>query len=192
MSIKTKEIIDQLDSILQVTLLEQEDEDKKKSPPPEEITSTGTSPETQPEKTTPTETPPVGDETMNTQVPGGDEMGGMAGMGMGMGEEDPNQFDMTTLGRVYELRKIYARLVSIESHLSDSSDINLLRVRNYTLQAIELFEMIAANLKKFETKLPDIIVLFYKFIDRIYAVVVKYYKEKQEKDDKKDKRSPTF
>jgi hypothetical protein len=177
MTTKTKNIINQLDSIFKVIMLEQEED----APPSEDETGGGG------EEGMGDEAGGMGDEAggMGDEAGGmGDEAGGMGGMGYGMGGEEKNDFDITTLGRIYELKKIYSRLVSIESHLADSSNINLLKVRNYTLQAIELFELISSNLDKFKDKLTTIIVLFYKFIDVIYSVVSKYYIDKEKKENK--------
>ena len=100
----------------------------------------------------------------------------------GMGEEPPK--DPQELGKIYELKKIYSRLVSIESYLSNSSDLVLLKLRNHVSQAIELFETLAANIKSYENKLNDIIITFYEFIEMVYKILRIYY-DKKRKEDKR-------
>ena len=100
----------------------------------------------------------------------------------GMGEEPPK--DPQELGKIYELKKIYSRLVSIESYLSNSSDLTLLKLRNHVSQAIELFETLAANIKSYEGKINDIIITFYEFIEMVYKILRIYY-DKKRKEDKR-------
>ena len=78
---------------------------------------------------------------------------------------------------------MYSRLVSIESYLSTSSDVILLKLRNYVSQAIELFETLAANINSFKDKLDDIIVMFYEFIEMIYKILRLYYDKKRKEDN---------
>lgn len=163
---------------------EKEEDEKKKnlvSPepvPPEEV---GEVPEEEPE-----ETPEVA-PTAGGQVPpaAGGEMGpeGMPGeeLGMGAAEEEPKT--ASEIGRIFELKKIYSRLVSIESHLEDSSDIILLKLRDYVSRAIDLFETLASNLDSFKEELDNIIVLFYKFLEIVYVLLKKYYKIKRKEDE---------
>ena len=86
---------------------------------------------------------------------------GNAGMGMGMEEEEPKE--PKELGRIYELKKIYTRLVSIESYLSTSSDETLIKLRNYVSRAIELFQLLISNIDSYTDKIDDIIVHFINF-----------------------------
>jgi len=99
------------------------------------------------------------------------------GMGIsGMEEEEPKT--PSEIGRIYELKKIYSRLVSIESFLSTTSDLTLLKLRDYISDAVSLFETLASNLGSFKDKLDKIIVLFYEFLDIVYMMVKEYYKIK--------------
>jgi undecaprenyl pyrophosphate synthase len=102
-------------------------------------------------------------------------MGGMGGMG---GMEEPVQ-DLTSqeIGRLYELKKIYTRLMSLESYLSASTDESLLKLRNIVGQSVELFEIIITNFKQYKDKIDDIIVIFYKFLDQSYTLLRNYYKQ---------------
>jgi len=116
---------------------------------------------------------------------GGDMGAGMdTGMdtGMGMGEQEEEK-TAGELGRIYELKKIYARLTSIESYLSNESSETLSEIRTYVSQSIELFEIISSNFNSYKDKLDDIIVMYYKFIKETYNQVRDYFK-KESKESK--------
>jgi len=109
---------------------------------------------------------------MGAEMPGG-EMGDM-----GMGMEDPNEQKLTSseIGKVFELKKIYARLISIESHLSSTTDTSLLQMRGIVAQAMELFETVIANFEQYKEQINEIIVTFYKFLDLTYGLLQSFYK----------------
>lgn len=159
--------------------LEQDEEEKKKKPappeepvPPEELVPEEPIPETG------GELPPVtGGEMGVGEVPGEE-----AGIGMGMpGEEEPKT--SSEIGRIYELKKIYSRLMSIESYISSSSDTSLLKLRSYVSKAIDLFETLASNLDSFMGELDNIIVMFYKFLELVYSLLKKHYEAKEKEDE---------
>jgi hypothetical protein len=130
--------------------------------------------------TDPTLTTPMGAAGGGTpQVPGvGDpNIGGMGGFGM------PQQEPLKTppeIGRIFELKKIYAKLMSVDSFLSTSSDPELLKLRSYVTKSIELFETLVANLDSFKLKLDDTIVMFYKFLEEVYHILTNYYASNSE------------
>ena len=132
------------------------------------------------------EMPPEGAEGMEG-MPGEEGMGGMEGMGMEEETKSPSE-----IGRIYELKKIYTRLTTIESYLSDTSDTDLLRVRLLVSKSIELFEILSSNIPSYQPpKAPketidEIIVMYYKFLKQVYESVAKYYKDKQSKVMKTD------
>jgi len=112
--------------------------------------------------------------------------GGMQDPSMmgGMGEEQdktPKQ-----IGRTYELKKIYSRLLSIQSYLSFTSDVVLQKLRKYVTEAIELFEVLVSNIDSFlhhDDIIDEIIVIYYDFLGEVYNILHKYYeKKKSEKD----------
>ena len=143
--------------------LEQEDPDEEEE-------------ETVPDEEARAEEPPT-EEPVPTKPRMEPEMGMEPGIEIpGMEEEEPKT--PSEIGRIYELKKIYSRLVSIESFLSTTSDLTLLRLRDYISEAISMFETLASNLGSFKDKLDKIIVLFYKFLDIVYAMVKKYYEIK--------------
>jgi len=107
----------------------------------------------------------------------GGDMGAVSGMGM-PGEEEKKE--PKELGRIYELKKIYARLTSIESYLSDASEPALLKLRSLVSQSIEMFEILASNIDQYKEKMDDIIVMYYKFLEGVFDILKKYYKSRQD------------
>ena len=111
----------------------------------------------------------------------------MAGGGFGMEEDPLVSKTPSELGRIYELKKIYTRLTTIESYLSESSDPDLLRIRLLVSKSIELFEILSSNIpiyrppKAPKERLDEIIIMYYKFLKQVYESVAKYYKAKQNK-----------
>jgi len=162
---------------------------EQEMPPEEEPPVEEAPPEVPPAEEAPPaegEMPPEGAEGMPPDagmegMPGGDEMGGMGGM---PGEEVKSASE---IGRIYELKKIYTRLTTIESYLSDSSDPDLLRVRLLVSKSIELFEILSSNLPSYQPpkspkeRIDEIIIMYYKFLDQVYESVAKYYKEQNTK-----------
>jgi len=125
------------------------------------------------------------DDPSSGMDPGDQGAPGMDGMD-GFGQEDEGPKSPEDVGRVYELKKIHSRLVSIESYLSSSSDEKLIKLRNYVSKAIELFDSLISNVDLFKDKLPDIIVTYYKFLDSVYSILSTHYKKK-ESEEKKEK-----
>jgi hypothetical protein len=97
-------------------------------------------------------------------------------------EEEPKTAG--ELGRIYELKKIYARLTSLESYLADESSGELNEIRQYIAQAIELFEIVSANFSSYKDRLDEIIIMYYKFILEIYNSVKNFYKKEASSGDK--------
>jgi len=131
----------------------------------------------------PEEAPP--EPGMDPSMGGDMQDPSMGGMGT---EEDPLVSKTPSeLGRIYELKKIYTRLTTIESYLSESSDPDLLRIRLLVSKSIELFEILSSNIpiyrppKAPKERLDEIIIMYYKFLKQVYESVAKYYKAKQNK-----------
>jgi len=158
-------------------LEEQEAEEEPEEEVPEEER-----PELAAATPTPEAVPGAEEEGMPEEPPGeAPEM--VPGMGMPEEEEKTSK----EIGQVYELKKIYARLVSLESFLSGSSDPILLKLRNYISQAIELFETLISNFKSFEAdRVTKVIVIYYKFLEIVYSLVQKYFEA-----NRKEKESTT-
>lgn len=153
----------------------------------------------------PTDTGMDGGDTTGMADPSmsGDNAGGMAdpsggmggdpnamgdpsgGMGMGMGGDAPKTSE--EIGRIFELKKIYSRMLAIEQHLSFSPDEILIKLRKYVTDAIELFETLISNIDSFKEQIDEIIVIFYKFLENVYTIMKKYYKIKKREDTGKSK-----
>lgn len=141
-------------------------------------------------KEQPVETPmepttmPQGGEAAGdmNQIPTDDTMGmGMGAEGMPGQEEVPQ--DPEYIGRIYELKKIYSRLVSIESFLNDASDPRLLKLRHYVSSSIELFQTLINNISAYKDNIDNLIVFYYKFLLIVYTLLRKFYE--QENDEEK-------
>jgi hypothetical protein len=112
-----------------------------------------------------------------------------------MGGTDPNIDPMTgeqkltadQVGKIFELKKIYSRLLAIESQLSFSADIVLVKLRKFITQSIELFETVISNIDAFRENIDKIIVLYYEFLEEIYDIMKRYYKIKQREEEEKGK-----
>ena len=99
--------------------------------------------------------------------------GGAGGMGgMGAIDRDYVKLDSSEIGRVYEMKKIYSRLTSVEAYLTDQSLVDL---RREVGKAIDLFEVVITNISKFKDKIDPIIVTFYEFLDQVYSALRKHH-----------------
>jgi hypothetical protein len=128
-------------------------------------------------------------EEVGAQAAQPPEMGGIPdetlqpGLGQPLPEEDVSK-SPSDLGRIYELKKIYTRLTVIEAFLTESSDTKLIETRTIVSKAIELFEILASNLSSYkpprapEETLDEVIVQYYRFLEKIYESVAKYYKSR--------------
>jgi hypothetical protein len=96
--------------------------------------------------------------------------------------------DPRELGRVIELKKIYARLTSIETILMNSTDIILLNIKKKVSNVIELFEILTMNIETYKDDIDEIIVKFYKFIAKVYQIMLNYYKQEKLKQEKNKKK----
>jgi hypothetical protein len=141
-----------------------------------------------PPKPKPTPPPSTPDMTMSTGREMGtpmDSMGGEEGMdpsmmGMGMPTGPADSFEV---GRIYELKKIYSRLVSMQSYLSGTTDPNLIKLRNYVSNTMDLFRTLISNVALYKDNLDEIIVTFYKVVDNVYVILSKYYKDNTNGND---------
>lgn len=108
---------------------------------------------------------------------GGDMgMGGMGGgMGMGM-DPGPQQLTSNEIGRIYELKKIYSRLATIETFLQEETNERMVELRAMVSKAIDLFETVISNIQSYKDKLDDIIISFYKFLEKIFEEIRTYFK----------------
>ncbi len=95
------------------------------------------------------------------------------------GEEPPK--DPNELGRTYEMKKIYARLVSMNQYLADEQDQRIMKTKQSIAKAIDLFAVIGANPDSYKEKIDEIIVGYYKFLEAAYKRVRSFYKTESQK-----------
>jgi len=105
----------------------------------------------------------------------------------GMPIQPPEEKSPKDIGRTYELKKIYSRLVAVDSYLSSSSNPILLKLRKYINKSLEMFDTLLSNLGTFKDQIDDIIIIYYKFIDSIYDILRRYYEGKKDDDEKSDR-----
>jgi len=149
---------------------------------PVSTTSPATPPKPKPPKTPSMATPDMkvssgsmgGDPSMSGMDP---SMAGGDPSMMGMGMETPGPSTTQEVGRVYELKKIYSRLVSMQSYLAGTTDINLIKLRNYVSNTMDLFRTLISNIALYKDRIDEIIVIFYKVVDNVYMILSKYYKD---------------
>lgn len=138
-----------------------------------------------------------GEEEMAPE--GGEEMAPEGGEGMepGMDPNDPNAgmapmpggaepLNSTQIGRMYELKKVYSRLTSVETFLSRTTDEGMLEIRKLVGQSIDLFEVVISNFDQYKEKVDEIIVTYYEFLDSVYGSLRKHFAEmsKEQKNDR--------
>lgn len=149
--------------------------------PSPDKTANATGSEVDPTKVDPMADPTAGgmtDPSMGANIPGMDPITG------GMGGEPQTSKD---IGRVFELKKIYTRLISIEQYLSFTSDEFLIKLKVYISKAVQLFETLIFNIQIFKDRIDDIIVIYYKFIDTVYMLLKKHYEKKDKENRSEDK-----
>lgn len=144
--------------------------------------------------------PPM-DPSVAGQAPMGAGMGAdpsMMGGGMGMdptlgaGYTPPNPYGAMpaptpkNLGRLYELNKIYYTLKTLDVFLLKLPEVDVIKLRNVSSEALDIFKVIVDNLQVYVEKemIDDIIISYYKFIKRLMWVIEKFYREKKRDDDK--------
>lgn len=117
------------------------------------------------------------------QDPGMGDVGGDPGMGdpgmgdpaLGMpGEEEPT--DPNELGRTYEMKKIYSRLISMNQYLADEMSPKIFKTKQAIAKSIDLFSIIGANPESYKNRIDEIIVGYYRFLETAYKTVKSYYK----------------
>jgi hypothetical protein len=101
--------------------------------------------------------------------------GGAGGM-LSAGQPEPEKITSNSLGRVYELKKIYSRLSSVESFLSRTTDENILEIRKMISNSIDLFELVISNFEQYKENIDEIIVTYYEFLKVVYESIRNHFK----------------
>ncbi|OQB42016.1 MAG: hypothetical protein BWY04_00502 [candidate division CPR1 bacterium ADurb.Bin160] len=100
-------------------------------------------------------------------------------MDMSMGIDDNKEEDPGFVGKKFELKKIYIRLITMKEYLSDSMDEELIILRNYVRDALEIFETLMSNINSFKNKIDEIIVNYYKFLVVVYGLMRDFYRRER-------------
>lgn len=117
-------------------------------------------------------------DLLNADPSGATGEEGVGGM-LNSGGETPEDKTLTatSLGRVYELKKIYSRLSSVESFLSRTTDDDILEIRKMVSNAIDLFELVISNFEQYKENVDEIIITYYKFLDVVYDSIRTHFKQ---------------
>ena len=111
----------------------------------------------------------------------GAEPGAEPGMDPGMGGmEDPKEQKLTAnqIGRVYELKKIYSRLIAVEGYLNRASDDKtIVDLRKKIGESINLYEVVITNYEQFKENIDEIIIQYYRFLSKIHENLNEYFKK---------------
>jgi len=100
------------------------------------------------------------------------------------GAEEP--VDISLIGRVYTLKKIYSRLVSLKMYLTENSKYKLIPLKNKVEESIELFQLLINNIKSYKDKIDDLIIEYYQFIKNCYEVLNTFLKKEDQKNEVKN------
>jgi hypothetical protein len=130
-------------------------------------------------------------------MPGMDAMGGMGGgMGgmdpnaMGAAGMDPNMAPPATpeeVGRMYETKKLYYRLKTLQGILSSNTDPELIELKKVVDEAMEIFQLVVDNIGLYKDKIDEFIIYYYKFVYRLVKILDKHYQTKFSEKKNKNK-----
>ncbi|MCF7927443.1 MAG: hypothetical protein K9L74_07735 [Candidatus Izimaplasma sp.] len=101
------------------------------------------------------------------------------------GGDEEEEFDTGEIGRIYELKKIFSRLISLETFLSSANEDVLIKLASYANDAINLFKLVIENIDQFIDDIDNIIISFYEFLDISYKLLKKHY-DKLNQDEQGD------
>jgi len=108
------------------------------------------------------------------------------GGGGAFGGEEPEKLTITELGRVYTLKKIFHKLLIINNILLENNDSDLNQIKNMVKNSLELFTLVIDNIQLYKEQIDDIILKYYKFLERLITILNKYYKIKRERQAEYD------
>ena len=90
---------------------------------------------------------------------------------------DEYDFSGREIGRIYELKKLYARLLSILQFLQSSAETSLVELAQQVEQSVDLFELLVDNLDKYIDNIDEIIIALYKYVSGLYTFIRDYFKK---------------
>jgi len=77
--------------------------------------------------------------------------------------EDP-AVRIQKIGRIFELKKIFTRLITVQNYLMEFSDDKFDEMKTSVDEALELFHIVSININTYSEELDEIIVNYYKFL----------------------------
>ena len=118
-------------------------------------------------------------------------MGGMMG-GM-MGGIDPMtgmpstdnsaSVNSSAIGRIYELKKIYYRLMQLNKMLTNCPDKEMNEIQKVTSESFDLLRLIIQNLKTYKDKIDDIIISYFSLVKDISSKLEQHYMKKSQSEE---------
>jgi len=117
---------------------------------------------------------PVSDP--NIPLPEAMPLGAMDVLGLG-------GLNISDIGKMLLLKKIYQKLIHINNLLKNFSNTEFKTARDVTTEALEYFDVIINNIDQFKDKLNDIIITFFSLF-RTIVFSIKHELENLKKDDK--------
>ena len=91
------------------------------------------------------------------------------------------QHSVGEIGRIYELKRIFARLMTLDKYLSYSTEDKIMVLKEKTNIALEMFKLIISNVEEFLDKIDEIIIMYYDFLMAIYKILKAYLEVTSEK-----------
>jgi len=116
-------------------------------------------------------------------------MGGEANMMGGSEFEDPEEQRRKSLSYMFELRKIYTKLVELESLIDTTQFAQIRYLKDMITEAIQLLTIVSLNFTTYMNRMPLIIAEFYRFITYASKLVLFFYQKKEEKDKEESKEN---
>jgi len=103
---------------------------------------------------------------------------GMGGMGMGMGGPQGPLKNMSALGRLFTLKKLFFKFQSLNNLLNSQTDEKLKDMIAISNDSFKIFKLVIANLKSYKETIDEIIIMFYKLIRELTHRLHIYLKRK--------------
>ena len=97
----------------------------------------------------------------------------------------PMQPDYTPpeIGKIFILKKIYTRMISLNNYMDNFSERKLLSLKNKMREATELFKMIIDNFDRFKGNMDDIIKYYRLFLITVIKELDEFLKKKWDEEE---------
>ena len=103
--------------------------------------------------------------------------------------EDPEKQQRKSLSYIFELRKIYTKLVELESLIDTTQFAQIRYLKDMVTEAIQLLTIVSLNFTIYMNRMPLIIAEFYRFITYISKLILFFYQKKEEKSKEESKEN---